>query len=275
MILSVQFNNNFYEIDFTNPIDISIALVFNKMQPNAFGVKIATARTYQTENLIGDTRRGGSCNFEEYKFIPHCNGTHTECVGHLTEQRISIHESLKDVFIPASVVTVQPEIASETVETYSVSINPEDKLITKKLLENVLENTDENFLQGLIVRTLPNDKSKKTRIYGELNSPYFSLEAMRFIREKNVTHLLVDLPSIDRMNDEGKLANHRIFWNVEKGSCQLWEGSLVNNTITELIYVPKQVKDGNYILNLQSAPFVSDASPSRPVLFELLKSKST
>ena len=64
--------------------------------------------------LVGDTRRGGSCNFEQYSFIPHCNGTHTESIGHLTNERISVHESLKDVFIPATLVSVEPENASES-----------------------------------------------------------------------------------------------------------------------------------------------------------------
>jgi hypothetical protein len=75
------------------------------------------------------------------------------------------------------------------------------------------------------------------------------------------------MPSIDRIYDEGKLSNHRIFWNVEPGSFELKEDSRLNNTITELIYVPNEVEDGEYLLNLQIAPFASDAAPSRPVIF--------
>ena len=40
--------------------------------------------------FIGDTRMGGPCNFETYSITPHCNGTHTECVGHITNERVSI-----------------------------------------------------------------------------------------------------------------------------------------------------------------------------------------
>jgi hypothetical protein len=36
-----------------------------------------------------------------------------------------------------------------------------------------------------------------------------------------------------------------------------------------MIYVPDEISDGEYLLNLQIAPFVSDASPSRPVLFKI------
>jgi hypothetical protein len=87
--------------------------------------------------------------------------------------------------------------------------------------------------------------------------------------EAGIRHLLVDLPSIDRTFDEGKLSNHRIFWNVRQGSFETNEASFTNNTITELIYVPVEVEDGNYLLNLQIAPFAADASPSRPVLFKM------
>ena len=92
---------------------------------------------------------------------------------------------------------------------------------------------------------------------------------MEFIAAGRVKHLLVDTPSIDRLFDEGKLSNHRIFWNVEPESFELSERSLTNNTITEMIFVPEFVEDGVYLLNLQIAAFQSDASPSRPILFKI------
>jgi arylformamidase len=67
--------------------------------------------------------------------------------------------------------------------------------------------------------------------------------------------------------DDGKLLNHRVFWNVNPGSFEVNKNSRINSTITELIYVPNEVPDGEYLLNLQIAPFNSDAAPSRPVLF--------
>ena len=90
-----------------------------------------------------------------------------------------------------------------------------------------------------------------------------------FMRELGVGHLLVDTPSVDRLFDEGKLSNHRIFWQIEPGAFEVSNASLIQNTITELIYVPEQIADGNYLLNLQIAPFATDASPSRPLLFAL------
>jgi hypothetical protein len=82
----------------------------------------------------------------------------------------------------------------------------------------------------------------------------------------------VDVPSIDRTFDAGKLSNHRIFWSVEAGEFELSKASLIRNTITEMIFVPNVVEDAAYILNLQIAAFSADASPSRPRLFKVFAS---
>lgn len=271
MIFSVQIKNRVFQIDLESPLDIAIPLNFNGAQPNAFDVETATAKACETESLIGDTRRGGSCNFETYKFISHCNGTHTECVGHITDERISIHESLEDSLVPATLVSVAPENALQTAETYVVELNETDFLITKKSLQNVLKNIDADFLGALIVRTLSNDASKKTRRYMENLPPFFSTEAMNFISESGVKHLLVDVPSIDRAFDEGRLANHRVFWKIEAASRAVSKASLIHNTITEMIFVPDEIADGVYLLNLQIAAFQTDASPSRPRLFKIVE----
>jgi arylformamidase len=89
------------------------------------------------------------------------------------------------------------------------------------------------------------------------------------LRETGINHLLVDMPSIDRIFDDGKLSNHRIFWRIEPGAFEVSAESLIHNTITELIYVPNEIANGEYLLNLQIAPFASDASPSRPVLYKI------
>jgi len=245
------------EFDQRSPIDISIALNFNGPQPNAFGVEPATSTACEYGTLIGDTRRGGSCNFERVTLIPHCNGTHTECVGHITNERISVRELLKDVLMPAVLVSVEPSRIGE------------DPVIGDGALHDAGLRADINRkTAALIVRTLPNDHGKLSRLYDENNiPPYFSADAMELIVSCEFKHLLVDVPSIDRLFDQGKLLNHRIFWNVEQGSFETTAATRLHSTITELIYVPNDVADGEYVLNLQIAPFEADAAPSRPILF--------
>jgi kynurenine formamidase len=269
-LLTINIDGRDFAFDAGEPLNIAIPLDFGGAQPNAYGVEKAKSVPCEAGELVGDTRRGGSCNFEQVTFIPHCNGTHTECVGHITNKRISIHDALKDVFISAMLISIEPENARETDETYSTALEKTDKLITRKSLKQAEARASaraEN--SALIIRTLPNAESKKTQTYLEDVPPFFTTEAMEFIVSIGVKHLLVDLPSIDRIFDKGKLSNHRIFWNVEQGAFETNENSFLNNTITELIFVPDEIADGNYLLNLQIAAFVADASPSRPVLFKI------
>jgi arylformamidase len=74
--------------------------------------------------------------------------------------------------------------------------------------------------------------------------------------------LLLDLPSVDREEDGGNLLGHKAFW-------QYPENPRSACTITELIYVPSEVPDGDYLLNIQIASLELDVSPSKPVLYAL------
>src|SRR6476661_8565548 len=118
------------DLRLTDPIDISIPLRFGGEQPNAYGVEPASSEPCRSGDLIGDTRRGGSCNFESLTLIPHCNGTHTECVGHITNQRISIRECLTDAFVGATLISIEPEHTAVSGESYSVPFGDDDLVIT-------------------------------------------------------------------------------------------------------------------------------------------------
>ena len=272
MLISLQNSGENYRIDTAQPLDIAIPLNFNGAQPNAYGVQTAASKSCEAGELVGDTRRGGSCNFEQYTFIPHCNGTHTECVGHITNERIFVRDCLQDAFVTAILISVKPEKFSETKDTYPFDLSDDDLLITRNLLEEKLIAEAENRKpKAVVIRTLPNDDGKLTKTYLEEIPPFFSNEAMQFLTERGVKHLLVDLPSIDRIFDGGKLSNHRIFWNVETESFETNDKTRIENTITELIYVSNKIADGQYILNLQIPSFATDAAPSRPLLFQKIK----
>lgn len=262
-----------FHVDLNKGIDISIPLDFHGEQPNTYGVPFADAKAYEDGVFIGDTRRGGSCNFEEYKLIPHCNGTHTECIGHISLERISVHTLLTEGLIPAVLVTVAPVNALKSTDSYIPQKNAEDHLITKASFEKSVErfSAELEFIEALIIRTLPNDQTKFSRNYLETPPPFFSIEAMTFIKNAGIKHLLVDIPSIDRMFDDGLLTNHHIFWDVPQNSHDVDPKNHSHNTITEMIYVPDAVEDGMYFLNLQIASFVADAAPSRPVIFKIEK----
>ncbi len=116
--------------------------------------------------------------------------------------------------------------------------------------------------EAVVLRTLPNTKEKRSRQYSNTNPTYLMEEAAIFLMEKGIKHLLIDLPSVDKEKDGGKLLAHNGFWNTN--------GKLrMDATITEFIYVPNKVKDGSHFLNLQIAPFENDASPSKPILYKI------
>ncbi|MBL7961446.1 cyclase family protein [bacterium] len=269
MKLQIELSSKSYSIDLENPIDVSIPVLFNGPQPNTYGVPPAHSKTYEDKNFIGDTRRGGSCNFETCAITPHCNGTHTECAGHISLERISIHNTLRSLLIPSTLITVKPVNSSETSETYSPDKLKDDEIITAKSLFYKLNDAPKEFLKGLLIRTLPNDDSKKERNYKDVNAPFFSLEAMDYLDELGVDHLLVDMPSVDRAMDDGKLSAHHIFWAVPQGSHDVDPEAYSTKTITEMIFVPDEIADGNYLLNIQIPNFVADAAPSRPILYRI------
>ena len=252
-----------YTVDFSKAMDISIALNFNGTQPNTYGVAKASSKAYQDGQFIGDTRKGGPCNFETYNFTPHCNGTHSECIGHITNERMDILSALNDEIIPSTLISVTPK---STTENYIPKLNSDDLVITKQDLESQLKNTNSELLKGLIIRTLPNSETKKSRDYMQEAPSFFSIDAMAYIVSLGVKHLLVDIPSVDRLFDDGHLSSHNIFWETK--SKQL-NPKTQNKTITEMIFASEIIKDGSYLLNLQIPAFVSDAAPSRPILYKI------
>ncbi|WP_456312804.1 cyclase family protein [Pseudomonas shirazensis] len=250
--------NNF-EIDLSKPIDISIPLTNTDENPIAWYIEKPVIEPVVFGDWIGKVSEGkSSTNFNNIFFNPHGHGTHTECLGHITNDFYSINQSLKQFFFFAKLITVEPEKVGD------------DLVITKKLLEIALHVSTSlsKTSEALIIRTLPNQKDKKSRKYSNTNPPYLSEEAAIFIRESEIQHLLIDLPSVDKEHDEGKLLAHKAFWNV-KDTVNLNSDARLNATITEMIFVPNEIEDGDYILNLQIASFENDASPSKPILYTI------
>ena len=244
--------NNF-QIDLSKPIDISIPLSNTDKNPIAWYIEKPEIEPVKFGDWVGKVSEGSSTNFNNIFFNPHGHGTHTECLGHITREFYSINQCLKQFFFTAELISLEPKKVGE------------DLVITKEQIEIAL---GENSPEAIIIRTLPNPESKKHLNYSNTNPPYLEEAAAIFIREKGIQHLLIDLPSVDKEHDEGKLLAHKAFWNV-KDVNQVNEYARFNCTITEMIYVNEEIHDGSYLLNLQFASFENDASPSKPVLYSL------
>lgn len=242
MLTTIQYGAQKLKINLSEPLDISMPLRTTKENVTAWGQKPPGLKK------IRNVKRKHSTNFNAITFSPHAHGTHTECVGHITQEFITVNQQLKQFFYLAEVVSVAPERHGS------------DFAISKKQLQFVL---GQKKREAIIIRTLPNLTDKLTRSYSGTNPPYLLEDAAVFLKKKGIEHLLIDLPSVDKEKDGGKLSAHNAFWNTS--------GKIRKSaTITELIFVPNNIKDGKYFLNLQIAPFENNASPSKPILYEVL-----
>lgn len=254
------------QFDPTAGMSLAIPMRFAGSQPNIYGVDYAEERSVSTETFTGDVSRGGSCNVSRISLIPHCNGTHTECVGHITAQRIAVCDILIPGLIPACVVSLSPSSGDSLSDTSVPPITDGDRVIGAAAVRKALSGCPDGFTEALIVRTLPNDDTKVERHYTDNSAAFFSVEAIQAIVASGVAHLLVDLPSVDRLIDDGAMAAHRAFWGVEDADGNPDTSESIR-TITELIYVPDAVSDGPCLLDLQIPELVTDAVPSRPVVY--------
>lgn len=247
MIATIQYNSKRHKIDLSKPIDISMPLKASKKNVNAWYVNEPKIEPEKDGDWVASVAEGASINFNNIYFNPHAHGTHTECVGHITDKVHSINQNLKQFFFLAEVITVAPENYLK------------DKVVSRKQLQFALGNKKRD---AIIIRTMPNTKEKMSRQYSNTNWTYLLEDAVIYLREKGIKHLLIDLPSIDREKDGGDLKGHNAFWNTS-GKLRL------DATITEFIFVPNNVEDGTYFLNLQIAPFENDATPSKPILYKI------
>ena len=256
MIASINIKDKIFKVDLDQPIDISMPLKAGAGNPSAWyvdGIKIDPVRTSE---FTGSVEEGGSVNFRNIAFNPHGNGTHTECLGHITPKVYSVNKAVKSYFSRVKVLTIEPEKGWNDDDFSS-----EEDLILS--IDAIQKASDRKLEESIVLRTLPNDDGKLHKDWSESNWPQLDKKAAAWFAENDVKNLLIDLPSVDREMDGGKLLSHHAFWKVP-------EEPRLEATITEMIYVPDEVEDGTYLLELQFAPFENDASPSRPVLYRFL-----
>ncbi len=247
MKTTIHYGQEEFCINLAEPLDISIPLRSGASNVNAWYIDPPAIEAHDIGGRPGLVVEGAAVNFNDIRFNPHAHGTHTECVGHICPEVHSVNGRLSRFFFKALLLTLAPVKYMD------------DLVITAGQLENALSKGQ---YEALVLRTLPNTDQKLSRQYSNTNPPYLQEAAASFLVSKGIDHLLVDLPSIDKERDDGRLAAHKAFWN--------FDGPLrMHATITEFIYAPDQLPDGLYILELQVAPFENDASPSRPVLYKI------
>lgn len=247
MKIEISHHHQKFQADLNEPIDISIPLKNGEENPNCYYASDVEFKTIKSGDFVGSVALGGSVNYKEVRLTPHGNGTHTESYGHLSADELTnVNTLLSSFHFIAELITLD------------ISQSGEDQVLAfEDYLKKRTFQTD-----ALVIRSSPNDKNKLTRRYSGTNPPYLDHRIAEKLKEENVKHLLIDLPSLDKEIDGGALLAHRAFWNMPE---------LIREecTVTELIYVEDSIKDGLYLLNLQVLNMEIDASPSRPILYNL------
>jgi len=249
MIITTSIHHKNFKADLSKPLDISLPIKNGNNNPSCYWAEPVKFETITAPNFIGSVKLGGSVNHQKITLTPHGNGTHTECFGHISDDATAtINACHKQFHSIAELITVTPEK------------NVDNDFIIR--LDQIKEKIKNPFAQALIIRTLPNDDKKKIKDYSGTNPPYIDADALAYLANHGIQHLLIDLPSVDREVDGGKLSAHKAYWKFP-------EAIRKDCTITELIYVNNTIADGLYLLNLQIISLEIDASPSKPVLFKL------
>ena len=248
MKATIEYKSKTFQVDLSKPIDISMPLKADVSNPTAWYVSPPQFTPVMEHGFVGDVNLGGAVNFRNIFFNPHGNGTHTECVGHISKEHYTINQCLKQFLCLAKVVSIAPEKQGN------------DSIITLKQIQAIWQN---NSYEAIVIRTLPNTSLKLSMQYSSTNPTFIHHDAVQFLIDNGLKHLLIDTPSVDKEEDGGKLLSHHVFW-------QYPENPNLERTITELIFVNDNIADGEYFLNLQIAPFENDASPSKPILYKIL-----
>ncbi len=276
MKISFSHQSNQFEVDMSQGHDISRPVHFlSSPEAEPAFVPRASRKPFSSGDFVGAVERGGPCNVDHLDWIPHCHGTHTETVAHIlkypwdtlakdVEHTVPVVSDIcPKKFFKAALITVEPIKASDSEDTYRPNFNDTDRIVTGQGVEKALATIDVGQVDAIVLRT---DETLYSFNSGP-GTPFLSVEGMRAIVKSGVDHLLLDLPSVDRLDDDGHLTAHHIFWNVPEHESVATKETWLHKTITEMVTIDTALKDGLYLLNLQCAPFVSDASPSRAVIY--------
>lgn len=252
MIVSVKINDREATIDLSKPIDLSLVSKTKKSFKAWYSKEIEFS-TIREGDFVGSVKEGGAVNFKEIIINPHANMTHTESVGHIALEEVSVNKMLRPFHFVAQLISIKPKIVKKD---YGDFKKGDQCVVLTQLKNKILPYTS-----ALILRTQSTYSDLAEKEFSNTNWPYLTAETAAYIRKMGVRHLLIDQPSVDKEVDGGKLLAHRAFWNYPDSIDK-------ERTITELIGIPSAIEDGIYLLNLSISNIENDASPSRPIIYK-------
>lgn len=257
--------------DLAAGVSLARPVQFQGSQLQCFGAPAASSIPWQLGDFSGRVAQGAPCNCSTLTLTPHANGTHTESAAHLTVEPLDACRVIPQRLLVAVLMSVRPERAANCTDSTLPEPQPDDELITRAALERAWPAplAERLIARAAVIRTLPNAADKFASSTPSPPAPFLSLPAVGLLLERGIHHLVLDIPSADRMQDGGMLSAHRVFFGLPAGSKHLVDAQRPDSTLTELAYVEDAITDGWYLLSLQSPAIAGDAVPSRPLLYSL------
>lgn len=250
MKAQIDWKGSLLTVDFSQGKSLAIDLQPGGPHPSFFSDSAASVRPLARDGFVGDMASGGSCNAQVIEFSPHSHGTHTECIGHISPDHASVTHTIDQRPTLMQLITVPSELLEN------------GQFIPAEVLAGINQFDGE----ALAVRTMPNELSKQWRNYDDAPAyPVFTLDAMGLLSNSPLLHLLIDTPSLDSP-DNTELENHAIWWGLDGNTAPGVPNPGIRS-ITEMIFVADDIPDGEYWLDLQLPPLISDAVPSRPMIY--------
>ncbi len=241
-----------------------------RAQPNLFGVAAADCGAVVQGDFRGDTRRGGSCNVMKWSLIPHCHGTHTESVSHIVHDDVPVVGCVG----PGMFLAVLRRFHQSSWATPRADSYPRGFLTIRSSAWTTSYDVSIPWKRW---EPTPSSSARFPTTPRKLVARYDRNRCRHTFRSKRCsgwrpaaysTCWSISPPSIAFLT-AGQLRNHHCFWSVAAPSRRVTADTRVDRTITEFCYVPDDVTDGVYLLNLQVSDVGLDATPSRPLLWPL------
>ena len=188
--MKITYEGKQYLISSENAFDLSIKNNFSGDAPTFYNSSQPSCEPLVSENFIGNIQKGGSCNVPIVSINIHCTGTHTECEGHVNDSNSAIVDICPIDFIPASLITISPEQANRTEESYHVALT-EDMVITKNAINNAnLIHYAGNHKPWTIEAGCEESSTIFFNLYQELNLGYYF-----FTKKNRLTKTLLSIIS--------------------------------------------------------------------------------
>lgn len=244
-VLEIEWNGRRYRSRAPVASDLSLPLAFDGTGPLAFGAGPAALRPLAAPGFSGRVAAGASCNASVLTVTPHGNGTHTESVAHLLDRGPTVPALLLTGWLPA----------------WLASVDAPGRPIAPAALTAALSHAAAAGCAAFVLRTRPNDAGKLARRYTAEDPPaWLAPETAQAFAAAGIEHLVVDLPSLDRLDDPD-LGAHRAFFGLHPDGSR--DGARLRCTVTEFAYAPDELGDGLYLIDIQVPRWQLEAVPSR------------